>query len=406
MTNHNYASRVQNHNSSIIADLLVQSSDPQNISFAGGYPDASLFPSADLADAFQHAVADNTPAVFQYTDAKGPQELRELVAARHAKHMGYPATTDDIIMTQGGQQALDLLASLFLDAGDGLAIEGPTYLGAISIFENYAPKYYEIPIETDGINLAILEQQLQANRGADRIKLLYLVPDFQNPTGITISVAKRQRLAELAETYDFYIIEDAPYRELRYRGEHLPTLQSFDTHHRVIYVSSFSKILAPSLRIGYICASPTILTAVAGLKSAADIQSPNMTLDALTYYLNHYDIDAHIANMIPYYAKKRQTMIDALHKYMPSEVTFTEPEGGFFLWITAPASLDLNAFMYDVLIPKARIVYIPSQAQYIHGDVANSARLNFSAVAIEKIEPGIRLLAETFTNYLTNHPAE
>lgn len=174
----------------------------------------------------------------------------------------------------------------------------------------------------------------------------------------------------------------------------------------MIYVSSFSKILAPSLRIGYICASPTILTAVAGLKSAADIQSPNMTLDALTYYLNHYDIDAHIANMIPYYAKKRQTMIDALHKYMPSEVTFTEPEGGFFLWITAPASLDLNAFMYDVLIPKARIVYIPSQAQYIHGDVANSARLNFSAVAIEKIEPGIRLLAETFTNYLTNHPAE
>lgn len=137
MTNHNYASRVQNHNSSIIADLLVQSPDPQNISFAGGYPDASLFPSADLADAFQHAVADNTPAVFQYTDAKGPQELRELVAARHAKHMGYPATADDIIMTQGGQQAIDLLASLFLDAGDGLAIEGPTYLGAISIFENY-----------------------------------------------------------------------------------------------------------------------------------------------------------------------------------------------------------------------------------------------------------------------------
>lgn len=400
MTNHNLAKRVQNHDSSIIAEILIESSDPNNTSFAGGYPDASLFPSEELTKAFNQAIGDNLPGVFQYTDSKGPDELRELVAKRHTSHMSYPTNKDHIIMTQGGQQALDLIAKLFLNPGDGVAVEGPTYLGVISVFENYAPRYYEIMSTETGIDIEELERQCQSNRGEDRIKLLYIVPDFQNPTGITISREKRQKLVDLAEKYDFYIIEDSPYRELRYHGEPVPTIQSFDTHERVLYVSSFSKILAPSLRLGYVCTSIEFVNQLAGLKSGNDIQSPNMTMDALTYYLKSNDIDAHIQGMLTHYSAKCDAMVAALRKYMPSEIKFTEPEGGFFLWLEGPEDLNFTKFLNEVLVPEAHIVYVPGQAQFVHGDRTNSCRLSFATVPVDKIDDGVQRLATSFKNYL------
>lgn len=403
MKNQNFADRVINYDSSVLAELFIESSNPANTSFAGGYPDQQLFPSADITAAFARAINANTPGIFQYTDAKGPLALRTILAQRHSQRAGVPVVADDLLITQGGQQAIDLITRLFINPGDGLALEGPTYVGAISAFESYAPTYYEIPMEADGLDINKLEADLKANRGANRIKLLYTIPDFQNPTGITLSAAKRQRLAQLAVEYDFYILEDSPYRDLRYRGTELPTIQSFDTDHRVLFVSSFSKILSPGLRIGYLVADREMLSELAGLKSANDVQSPNMTMEALADYLTEHDLDAHINKMKPVYTEKYHAMVSALRKYMPAEITFTEPEGGFFLWLTGPANLDLNKFMHDVLLPEAHIVFVPSEPQYAVTKVTNCARLNYSNVPLEKIEPGIKQLATYFKAYLAEN---
>ncbi|CAH0419173.1 PLP-dependent aminotransferase family protein [Periweissella ghanensis] len=403
MKNQNFADRVINYDSSVLAELFIESSNPANTSFAGGYPDQQLFPSADISAAFARAISANTPGIFQYTDAKGPVALRSILAQRHTQRAGVPITADDILITQGGQQAIDLITRLFINPGDGLALEGPTYVGAISAFESYAPTYYEIPMEADGLNVDHLEAALKANRGANRIKLLYTIPDFQNPTGITLSTAKRQRLAELAVAYDFYILEDSPYRDLRYRGEELPTIQSFDTAHRVLFVSSFSKILSPGLRVGYLVADHEMLGELAGLKSANDVQSPNMTMEALADYLTTNDLDEHINKMKPVYAEKCHAMVTALQKYMPAEIKFTEPEGGFFLWLTGPEGLDLNKFMHDTLLPEAHIVFVPSEPQYAVSKITNCARLNYSNIPLAKIEPGIKQLATYFNAYLAQN---
>lgn len=399
MANHNFANRVVNYDSSILADLFIESSNPANTSFAGGYPDQRLFPAAALTAAFERALRANTPGIFQYTDAKGPITLRTILAQRHALRAGVSVTPDEILITQGGQQAIDLITRLFINNGNGLALEGPTYVGAISAFETYEPTYYEIPMQSDGLDVDYLEIQLKNNRGDNRIKLLYTIPDFQNPTGITLSAAKRQRLVELANTYDFYILEDSPYRDLRYSGKELPTIQSFDTEGRVIYVSSFSKILSPGLRIGYLVTSPVFIKELAGLKSANDVQSPNMTMDALAHFLTDNNIDNHIDAMKPIYAEKCHAMVSALRKYMPTEIKFTEPEGGFFLWLTGPKDLDLGAFMKSILLPEAHIVFVPSEPQYSSSDIKNCARLNYSNVPLDKIEPGIQRLAEYFNQY-------
>lgn len=400
MTKHNFAQRVVNYDSSILADLFIQSSNPQNISFAGGYPDVTSFPTTALAAAFQTALTEQAPGIFQYSDANGPQTLRTILAHRHALRAGVTVSPAEILITQGGQQAIDLITRLLINPGDGLAVEGPTYVGALSAFAAYEPTYYEIPMQADGLDLDYFEAKLKLNRGAKRIKLLYTIPDFQNPTGITLSVAKRKRLAILAKKYDFYILEDSPYRDLRYRGVDLPTIQSFDTAQRVIYVSSFSKILTPGLRVGYLVTSHELVTQLAGLKAAADVQSPTMNMAALSAFLTVNDLDEHIKKINQIYAQKRNIMLTALHKYMPAEITFTEPDGGFFLWLSGPKELNLNTFMVDVLLPEAHIVFVPSTPQYVTSKASNSARLNFSSVPLAQIEPGIKLLAQYLTAYL------
>lgn len=395
-----YADRIAATDSSMLAELFMASSDPKNISFAGGYPDQTLFPDQALQAAFTKAIQAGAPGIYQYTDAKGPLNLRNILAQRHTARTNVASTADDILITQGGQQAIDLIARLFLNKHSGLGVEAPTYMGAISAFNTYEPTYFEIPLESDGLDVAYLEQQLKSHRGANRIRLMYVIPDFQNPTGVTLSILKRQRLAQLAREYDFYILEDSPYRDLRYSGEDLPTIQSFDTDGRVLYVSSFSKILSPGLRVGYIQAAPELITELAGLKSSADVQSPNMTLEALATFLTENKIDDHINQMKPVYAAKRDAMINALHEYLPATITFTKPDGGFFLWLQAPQNVNLLKFLKDVLMPEANIVYVPGQPQFATSISMNTARLNFSNVPLENIEPAVKRMAALLNKYL------
>lgn len=249
-----FANRIKTENPSRLQGLFPERNFSDNISFGGGCPDESLFPSQALQAAYQKAVSQEQAHSFQYHDVKGPGDLRDYLANR-ARQQEIKANADDILLTAGGQQGIDLVAKLFLGTGDEMAVEAPSYVGALAAFDNYEPIYHEIPLEDDGVNLDHFEEVLKEHPA---IKLFYTVPDFHNPTGITMSLAKRQRLVDLANRYDFVILEDTPYRDLRYHGESLPSIKSFDTKGRVIFLSSFSKILSPAFRLGWLVASPEI----------------------------------------------------------------------------------------------------------------------------------------------------
>lgn len=388
-----FADRIANSDPSILADLFIASSDPKNISFAGGYPDPSMFPEADLATSFSQSIALQHQGIFQYTDAKGPLKLRQQLITRHNLKNNGNFSAENIIVTQGGQQAIDLITRLFINRGTGLALEAPTYMGAIAAFQAYEPTFYEIPMEADGIDLNIFEDKLRHAPIDQKIKVLYTIPDFQNPTGITMSTTKRKRLAQLASVYDFYIIEDSPYRELRYHGTSLPTIQSFDEADRVLFVSSFSKILSPGLRIGYAIGSTALIEQLAGLKSAVDVQSPTLTLEALSYYLEHFNLDAHINQLKILYQAKLEAMLNSLARNMPHNITFTNPDGGFFIWLESSNAIDMDYFMKHTCLPKEHIVFVPSNGQFPVSNVTNGARLNFSNVSISEIQTGIEKLA-------------
>ncbi len=290
-----FAKRINKNIPSRLQGLFPETNFPDNISFGGGCPDEKSFPARELVNAYQEAIINEKEHSFQYHDVKGPERLREFLADRAQKKMGIAnVTSEDVMLTAGGQQGIELVAKLFLEAGDKMAVEVPCYVGALAAFDVYEPDYYEIPMEDDGVNLDCLEATLKAHPD---IKLFYTVPDFHNPTGITMSLEKRQRLVELANKYNFVILEDTPYRDLRYHGESLPSIKSFDTEGRVIFLSSFSKILSPAYRLGWLVASPEIKAELTKLKLAEDLEVPYIPSATVDNYIAHHDLDAHIEGL-------------------------------------------------------------------------------------------------------------
>jgi len=272
-----------------------------------------------------------------------------------------------------------------------MVVEGPTYMGALAAFDTYEPTYYEVPVDKNGMDIKVLQQTLQAH---PEIKLIYTVPDFHNPTGTTLSAKRRQAMVALANQYDVIILEDSPYRDLRYSGKSIPAIKHYDTEGRVIFISSFSKILSPALRTGWLVADPQLMTELIGLKSAIDVQSPNITLAAINSYLDHHDIDAHIATINQAYRIKRDAMLAALDKYFPKNITYTRPNGGFFIWVTLPQGTDAKPLLTDVVLPQAHVAYVPSACQFASRQVKNAFRLNFTSLDPETITRGIQQLGE------------
>ena len=302
------------------------------------------------------------------------------------------AVADNILITQGGQQALDLIGKLLLNAGDEVVVEAPTYVGALSAFDQYDPYYYDVAMEDDGINLEQLESVLQAH---PNIKLLYTVPDFHNPTGVTLSLNKRKKLVELAEKYDFFILEDTPYRDLRYKGTKLPSIKSFDRHGHVLFVSSFSKILMPGLRVGWVVADKEIIDRLRKLKTSSDLETPGIVLAALDQYMEDNDLRKHIEGMLQTYRSRLDAMLAVLDETMPADVHYTRPEGGFFIWLTLPEIIDAQKLLSEICIPKDRISFVPGKVFYAHRNKKNGMRLNFSGVNEERINVGITKLAKS-----------
>ncbi|WP_137626509.1 PLP-dependent aminotransferase family protein [Lactiplantibacillus pingfangensis] len=386
-----FADRVLNNDSSELDDIFKNSANPANISFAGGFPDAALFPENDLKQAYQTAIDTAGPSIFQYQSTQGLPALRQKLAQRMASHAGVMTTAANVLLTQGGQQAIDLVAKLLLNRGDSMVVEGPTYMGALTAFDTYEPTYYEVPVDSHGMDIRQLRQTLQAH---PEIKLIYTVPDFHNPTGTTLSAKRRQAMVALANQYDVMILEDSPYRDLRYSGKSLPAIKHYDTEGRVIFISSFSKILSPALRTGWIVAADDVMHELIGLKSAIDVQSPNVTLAAINAYLDSHEIDDHIAAINQAYRLKRDAMLAALDRYMPANVHYTRPAGGFFIWVTLPADIDAKQLLNDVVLPQAHVAYVPAACQFASRQVKNAFRLNFTSLTATTIELGIKRLGE------------
>ena len=391
-----FARRAERVQPSAIREFLALAGDPRITSFAGGYPDPTLFPMHELNGIYADLLSPEHSSALQYTASDGLPELRALVAARLTAD-GMPCTADDVLITQGGQQGLDLTAKLFIDAGDVIVTERPTFLGALIAFNPCEPDYRSVPMDDEGMDTDALEEVL---RSTERVKLVYTVPDYQNPTGRTMSLARRRRLVELAEEYDVVILEDTPYRELRYEGERLPTIASLDTTGRVVHLGSFSKILAPGLRLGWALARPGIREKLSLLKLAADTQNGTLSMRAAAAYLAHYDIERHIADMLPTYRHQRDLMLATMAEHFPAGITWTRARGGLFTWVTFPQGLDLAAFQRDVLIPRAGVIVVPGTPFFADHPEANHARMSFSGVPDARLVAGVRAMADLLAEAL------
>jgi 2-aminoadipate transaminase len=272
-----------------------------------------------------------------------------------------------------------------------IVTENPTFLGALIAFAPTEPEYAPVRTDDEGMDTDHLEAVLEANPNA---KLLYTVPDFQNPTGVTLSLDRRRRLIELANAYELLVLEDTPYRALRYEGESLPTLKSLDTEDRVLHLGSFSKILAPGLRLGWAVAGPEILERLTLLKLAADTQNSTLNMVATSEYLSIYDIDAHLERALPVYRRKRDLMLKTMADTFPDDVRFTTPDGGLFVWLTFPEDLDATAFMADTLLPEAKVAFVPGATFFPVDRKPNHARLSFSGVPDDRLIHGVSALGQ------------
>lgn len=401
-----FALRTRGMTSSAIRELLKLTGDPEIISFAGGLPAPEVFPLAEIRAAADRVLQTHGPASLQYSATEGYLPLRELLV-RHMGRYGIHVTPANILITSGAQQALDLLGKLFINSGDRILTEEPTYLGALQAFSGYQAQYLSVPIDDEGMDMDRLEEALRAGP-----KFLYVLPNFQNPTGATLSLERRWRLVELAAHYGTPIVEDDPYGQLRYEGEHLPPLVQIDAEHHgcnggtkfrggVIYLGTMSKVLAPGLRVGWIVAPEEVMERLVQMKQGTDLHTSTFNQMIAYEAARGGFVDRHVRRIRQVYRERRDTMLSALELWAPAGVSWTRPQGGLFLWLTLPEGLDAK-----VLFPAAleeKVAFVHGAAFYPNGGGERSMRLNFSYSTPETIREGIRRLCSVIEK--ASHPA-
>lgn len=370
---------------SFVRGILKAASEPDIISFAGGLPNPISFPQEDLLMSMKRIVKTYGSRVFQYSITAGLPELRQYIVERYNRKFGLHLTIDNIIITTGSQQALDLIAKVFLDKGDGIIVEKPTYLAAIQAFALNQPVFYPVELTEDGLNPEQLEEALQHN-----VKFIYAIPEFQNPTGLTYSAENRNRIYEILKGRDVVMIEDDPYGELRFDGEHLPYIGAGRLPNSIL-LGTFSKTVTPGMRTGFIISENTeLLRYISIAKEASDLHTNIFSQYLIWDYLANNDLDAHIAKIKALYQKQAQTMTNAMDKYFPDTVKYTKPHGGMFLWVTLPEGVSAMK-----LFPKAlekKVAFVPGDPFYIDVQNANTLRLNYTNADCDTIEEGIRRL--------------
>jgi 2-aminoadipate transaminase len=391
-----YADRVKGMKSAATRDLMATLSRPGIISLAGGFPDTRAFGEEAFRE-ISHQVAADSAQALQYGPTGGLEGIKDIIVDV-MEGEGTRARQEDIFITTGAQQGLDLVGKVFLDEGDAVLCEGPTYAGALNAFAAYRPRIVHVPMDRSGmIPVAAREALKKARKQGIHVKFIYTVPNFQNPTGVTLAAGRRRELLEIAREFDLVILEDNPYGMLRFEGEALPTIASLEQESgaeadRVVYLGTFSKIFAPGVRLGWVHAQPGILHKINIGKQGADLCSSNISQMLIYSYFRHAEWRSYVKRLTTLYKERRDAMLAALAEFMPTEVHWTHPEGGLFVWATLPSYLDTTA-----MLPRAiskNVAYVPGEGFFANGSGKNHMRLNFSFVEPEKIRRGIELLSE------------
>jgi len=401
---HRFAQRTQRMESSAIRELLKFTENPEVISFAGGMPAPDVFPIKEFREACLAVLEKNGPASLQYGSTDGYTPLREMVA-RHSARYGINITKDNVLITSGSQQALDLLGKIFINRGDHILVESPTYIGAIQAWRAYGAEFIPVPLDEHGMVTSELEDRLRAG-----IKFIYALPNFQNPTGSTLAYDRRLKLIELADRYGIPIVEDDPYGQLRYEGENLPTLAVLDSQTRsqiecysgnVIYLSTFSKTLAPGIRLAWVIAPPTVINKLIQAKQGADLHTSTFNQIVAFEVAHGGFLDEHVKLIRKVYKERRDVMLDTLEENMPEGVSWTHPKGGLFLWLTLPECLDSQLLFPDAV--EEKVAFVPGSSFFAEGGGQNTMRLNFSNATPEKINEGIFRLSNVVKKHLTKN---
>lgn len=392
MTQFKYSKRVPADGTDAVGAILQAAADPKIISFAGGLPAPELFPVKEMKAAVDKVFEEHGQEAMQYGAAKGVTALREVIQQHVKEKENVDAELNNVLVTTGSEQVLDLVGKAFVDSGDTVLVEQPTYLCALDVFRSYGANFASVEMDEDGMKMDALEEALKANPNT---KLIYTVPNFQNPTGRTMIEERRKQLAELAEKYDVYVLEDNPYGEIRFAGQHVPAVKSFDKSGHVLYMSTFSKTLAPGFRLGWLVADKNVVNKLTVLKQSADLHTDNLAQFAVAQFFADNDVDAHVKEISDLYGKRKDLMLEGIKKYFPEGVKYTDPEGGMFLWVEVPGVDDTVELFKECL--EHDVAFVPGDPFFAGEPQPGAFRLNYSNMQEGQIEVGLKRLGAALT---------
>ena len=383
-----FAKRIDSLRASDIREILKITQRAEVISFAGGLPAPELFPVEEIKEISRLLMEESGRVALQYSTTEGYEPLRQKIAARIGRKFQTQASAEEVMITSGSQQALDFTGKLFLDAGDVVLCESPTYLAAISAFRAYQPEFIAVPTDDDGMIIEELERILATT---DNVKLVYVIPDFQNPTGRTWSRERRRRFIETVSRYGVAVLEDNPYGELRFEGEILPSIKSMDREGLVIGTGTFSKTFCPGMRIGWLVAAPPVIEKYVLIKQGADLCTSLRNQMEIDLFMELFDFEGNLVRLTELYRQRRNSMVAALEAMMPEGVSFTRPQGGLFLWVTLPERIKAIELLKRCL--EQNVAFVPGDSFFPNGGVENTLRLNYSNMPEDRIREGVARLA-------------
>lgn len=393
--NYTFANRMDRLKGSAVRELMALTARPEVISFAGGMPAPELFPVEKVKEACIAMLDEMGQKALQYAPTEGYIPLREQIVERMEKRLHIKTTIDNVLVTAGSQQGLDFSARIFLNPGDVVLVESPSYLGALNAFNACEPTYVEVPTDDYGMIPEELERILETT---ENIKMIYVIPDFQNPSGKTWSMKRREHFMELVNKYEIPVIEDNPYGDLRFEGEYLPSLKSMDTKGLVIFLGTLSKVFCPGLRIGWICAPTEVLAKYNFVKQGADLQVSSFDQMLTAKFIELNDLDAHVDKIKEVYKVRRDLMLKTMEETFPEGVTWTIPEGGLFTWVTLPEGVDATEIAPKLL--EQNVAYVPGASFYPYPGKENHFRMNYSNATEENLVIGVKRIGAVLTEIL------
>lgn len=389
-----FSRRMEKFQVSDIQEILKVTARPEIISFGGGLPAPELFPVEGMKKAMEKVLDEAGSRALQYFTTEGLLSLRAKIAERTNRRTGTSLAPGNVIIVTGSQQALDLGGKIFLDEGDVVLCESPTYLGALDALKAYGPRFVEVRTDGEGMVTEDLERKLGSN---GKVKLIYVTPDFQNPTGVTWSEERRRSFMEVINEHDIPVIEDNPYGELRFEGVTPPALKSYDKKGNVILLGTFSKILCPGMRVAWICAEEDLLEKFVYVKQASDLHTSTLSQYQIDAFLDMYDLDDHIERLIEVYRHRRDVMLTSMDEFLPEGVGFNRPEGGLFTWAVMPEGVSSRDVLTKAI--ENHVAFVPGDAFYPNGGHENTMRLNFSNTSPERITRGIQILGKVMESF-------